>query len=431
MQRSFRFPGKTWMLTCFGILAICFATGLTVFGANTLEHITPQNMTAQKAAVDPAVVAADPQVKQVTAANTDFGFRLLAALTKSEPHQNVFFSPFSVSNALTMTLNGAGGATQQAMNEALGLRALPRDEINQANGLLLPSLTHPDPQVELSVANALWANQGVTLAPAFQARCRQFYDARAETLDFHSPSAAATINGWVSENTRGKINRLVSSGDLVRSPAVLTNAVYFHGMWSRQFHKAATQDGPFTLEDGSTKTLPLMSQTGTYSYLATPQFQAVSLPYGAGRMSMYVFLPTPGADLTTVMTSLTAQEWQNRVGQMRPTLLTLFLPRFKAQYEARLKGPLTEIGMGMAFGEKADFTPMGLSRGFIGEVIHKAILEVDEQGTVAAAATGVRMHSLAIAVPNTVMRVDHPFFCAIRDNATGTVLFAGVIRDPQ
>jgi serine protease inhibitor len=384
-----------------------------------------------KTPIDPAAVAADPQVKQATAANTIFGFRLLAHLNKGASGKNVFFSPFSVSDALAMTLNGASGDTQQAISKALGLHALSCDEINHANGLLLPSLENPDPQVELSVANALWADEGMTFAPEFQRRCRRFYDATATSLDFHSPSAADTINGWVRGKTQGKIDRLVSATDLVQSPAVLTNAVYFHGQWSRQFNKAATQDGPFTLEDGVKKTVPLMSEAGTYAYSETPQFQAVSLPYGSGRMSLYVFLPKPGTDLNALLNALDGKGWQDGISRMHPTLLTLVLPRFKAQYEARLREPLTALGMGGAFGAGAYFRPMGLRHGFIGEVIHKAILEVDERGTVAAAATGVVMRSLSIARPSEVMRVDHPFFCAIRDNATGTLLFVGTIRDPQ
>ena len=322
MNRSFYFPRKRLLLACVGISVACLAA----LGANTMD----------KTALDPAVVAADPQVKQVTAANTDFGFRLLAQLNRDSQGKNIFFSPLSVSDALTMTLNGAGGATEQTISKTLGMQGLSRDETNHAYGLLLPSLTNPDPQVELSVANALWANKGVTFAPDFQERCRRFYEARTETLDFGSPSAADTINGWVSDNTHGKIEKLVSAGDLAQSPAVLTNAVYFHGQWSKQFNKGATQDGPFTLEDGSTKTLPLMSQTGSYSYLETSQFQAVSLPYGTGRMSLYVFLPKPGTSLDTFISPFNSQSWQENIAQMHPASLTIILPRFKAEYKTRL-----------------------------------------------------------------------------------------------
>jgi len=370
--------------------------------------------------------AADP----VAEANTDFGFRLLHQLSSGSSHENVFFSPFSVSQALSLALNGAGGSTQGEISDTLGLQGLTLDQVNHGNGQLLPSLENPDPKVELSIANALWANKGVKLDPGFQERCRTFYGAHTTTLDFHSAGAADTINDWVKDNTHGKIDKLVEPGDLVLSPAVLTNAVYFHGQWSEQFDINDTQEGPFTLDGGSTKTVPFMSHTGGYSYLATPKFQAVGLPYGSGRVSLYVFLPESGTSVDSLVGALNAQSWKDQIGRMKQVRLEIELPRFKVGYKAELKAPLSALGMGPVFEQGANFQPMGLSRGFIGEVIHKAILEVNEEGTVAAAATGVVMRSLAIR-RELVVRVDHPFFCAIQDKTTGTILFMGVIRDPE
>ena len=161
-----------------------------------------------------AVVKADPDVRRVVSADTDFGFRLLARLAPDKSHANVFFSPFSVSQALALTWNGAGGATRTGIGATLGLGGLLPASVNAANGLLLPSLSDPDPQVKLSVANALWIRQGRTFNPAFQEACRQFYGADATTLDFGSPGAADTINAWVKGHTRGKIEQIVSPSDL-------------------------------------------------------------------------------------------------------------------------------------------------------------------------------------------------------------------------
>ena len=326
---------------------------------------------------------------RVAAANTEFGFRVLKRLTTNTPDTNVFFSPLSVTSALTMTLNGAGGATARDMASTLGLKSMTQEQINHANGLLLPSLENPDPKVKLSVANALWANHGTTFAPSFQERCRRFYGARTQTLNFGSPAAADTINGWVKDKTHGKIAQLVTPPDISTADAVLTNAVYFHGQWQHEFEKAATQDGPFTLTGGGTKTLPMMSQAGRYSYLETAQFQAISLPYGTGRMSLYVFLPKAGASLNKFVGGLTAKSWEGWVGEMKPTQVAVVLPRFKVDYRATLNQPLIALGMGSAFGPGADFKPMGFHGSFIGAVIHKAVLDVDEEGTVAAAATAV------------------------------------------
>lgn len=384
-----------------------------------------------KTPVDAAVVAADPQVQKIAAANTSFGFGMLEQLSRNAPGKNVFFSPFSVTNALTLALNGAGGATHQSIASTLGLLPMTNGQINHANGLLLPSLENPDPKVELSVANALWANTGTAFAPSFQETCRKFYGASAETLSFASPSAADTINGWVKEKTNGKIDNLVTPRAISTSTAVLTNAVYFHGQWSRAFPKSATHGVPFTLPSGDVKTVPLMCQESSLAYLETPQFQAVSLPYGAGRMSLYVFLPKPGNSLGGLMAGMNANTWNGWMGQMKPTQMVIFLPKFQVSYQATLNQPLIALGMGPAFSMEADFAPMGLHGSFISAVVHKATLDVDEEGTVAAASTAVVMSRSARPMPKTVMRVDHPFFCAIRDNATGTLLFAGVIEDPR
>lgn len=381
------------------------------------------------AAPSPAIVTADPGVRRL--ADTDFGFRLLHQLAAGQPTGNVFFSPFSVSEALLLMLNGAAGQTRQDMAHTLGLGAITQGQVNAANALLLPSLANPDPKVEVSVANALWANQGVAFSPAFQERSRRFYNAQATTLDFGSPAAAQTINDWTSQNTHGKITRLVSQEDIADASVVLTNAVYFHGRWQTPFDKADTERKPFFLAASRTRSVPLMSQDGSYSYLETRQFQAVSLPYGAGRMSLYVFLPKKGTSLNTfvrMVNGSTADKW---IGAMKPTEMTVLLPRFRANYEVTLNAPLSVMGMASAFGPGADFSPMGLKGAFISAVIHKAVLEVDEEGTVAAAVTGGEMVAAMPMTPVVVMRVDHPFFLAIRDNATGTILFEGVIRDPQ
>jgi serpin B len=380
----------------------------------------------------PSAVAADPAVRAVAAANTDFGFRLLHQLTRNHRTGNVFFSPLSISSALAMTLNGAGGQTERDMAKTLGLEGVTRDQVNHANGLLLPSLDSPDPKVQVMIASALWANHGVTLAPDFRERCRLSYDARAESLDFGSPEAVKTINGWVSQSTQGKITHLINQGDIAAATAVLTNAVYFHGKWQTPFDKAETQNAPFKMAGGKTKSVPLMRHEGSFSYAETPRLQAVSLPYGDGRMSLYVLLPKTGHSVDGLANGLDGKAWEKQAAVMRPMRLTLFLPRFKAEYEARLRGPLSALGMASAFEGGADFRPMGLNGSFIGDVIHKAMLDVDEEGTVAAAATGIIAAASAMPMsPVAVMRVDHPFFMAIRDNATGTILFEGVIRDPQ
>lgn len=390
------------------------------------------HISHRKAAPDPAVVAANPGVRQAAQAETGFGFRLLARLAPAQPRQNIFFSPFSISQALALTLNGAGGATRGGIAQTLGIGTLPTGAFNAANGLLRPSLENPDPQVELTVANALWIQQGRTFAPKFQAQCQQFYDADTTALNLGSPSAAPTINHWVSQNTRGKITTIVSPLDLINAQAVLTDAVYFHGKWAVPFEKASTQPKPFTRADGSRKSVPMMSGENEWSYGQTPSFQAVRLPYGKGRIALYVFLPRKPSGLDAFLQTATAANWNGWLARMQPTEVHLLLPRFHADDALTLNDPLSRLGMASAFGPQADFAPMGLPDCYISKVLHKATLDVDEEGTVATAATAVIMTESARRPPPSPiqMRVDHPFFCAIRDDATGTLLFLGGIREP-
>ncbi len=378
-----------------------------------------------------AKVAQNPGVHQVAQADTDFGFRLLARLVPEKPDANVFFSPFSISQALSLALNGAAGTTRQSITETLGLGSMTTGEVNAANGLRLPSLENPDPQVKLSVANALWLQTGETFRPTFQKACKQFYGADTRTLNLRGPSGAPTINGWVKAKTHGKIDNLVSASDLHRATSVLTNAIYFHGQWSTPFSKSATQTAPFTLADGMQKQVPLMTRTGKLSYLKENGFQAVRLPYGTGRLAMYVFLPDAPSGLNTFLATATAAHWNGWMAAMHPAQVSLFLPRFHADDSRRLKEPLSQMGMAKAFGRHADFSLMSEHPNAIGEVIHKATLDVDEEGTTATAATGVIMlRSLAMPyLPPVIVRVDHPFLCVLRDDATGTVLFLGAIRE--
>ena len=379
-----------------------------------------------------AVVKADPAVRRVASADTDFGFRLLARLAPDKSHPNVFFSPFSLSQALAMTWNGAGGATQTDIGATLGLTGLTPASVNAANGLLLPSLEDPDPQVKLSVANALWLQTGKKFRPAFTQDAKCFYRADTTTLNLRGPQGAPTINGWVSKHTRGKIDQIVTLSDLSSATAVLTDAVYFHGEWTKPFDKAETHNAPFRLGNGRRKMVALMSQDGELSYLETPQFQAVRLPYGEDRLAMYVFLPKSKTGLDAFLGTVSPVQWRKWIARMQTTELTLYLPRFHAADAWNLNAPLSQMGMASSFGNRADFSPMGLSGSYISKVVHKATLDVDEKGTVATAATGeMETSSETPMVLPPVMRVDHPFLCAIRDDATGTLLFLGAIRDPQ
>ncbi len=370
---------------------------------------------------------------ELLAANTRFGFKLFQQVLQAQPGRNVAISPSSVAIALTMTYNGAAGKTQQAMAKTLELQGLNLATLNQSNAALTAALTHADPDVQLAIANSLWARNGVKFNPGFVQRNQSFYDAKLTTLDFANPNSVATINQWVSQNTRGKIPKMVDrlSPDQV---LLLLNAIYFKGKWSEAFDKQDTTERPFTLANGTRKTHPLMSQTGDYDYLETKQFQAVSLPYGSGRWSLYVFLPRPNSNLDVFIKTLTPKNWQQWMSQFRDRPGTVKIPRFKLEADLNLNNTLKALGMAPAFDRnQADFSAMSTEPLAIDQVKHKTLVEVNEEGTEAAAATSVEMvftSAPPAPAPPFNLVADRPFFWAIRDNQTGTLLFMGTVVDP-
>jgi serpin B len=387
-------------------------------------------------ATDPDTLSpTDRRAQAVAASGVDFGFRLLHEVDRGADGRNVFVSPFSISQALAMTMDGAGGETRSGMARTLGMADLSPDDIDAGSAQLLTTMQHPEPDVELSIANALWIRQNLSFDPAYQQRVKTTFDADTTTLNMsNSSAAAATINEWVDRYTHGKIRELVTPGLVAISPAILTNAIYFHGGWQTPFLPEATSDAAFTLESGATKRVRMMERAGRLAYAETDRFQAVRLPYGSGRVSMIVLLPKPGTSVDALLGDLDSRSWESTTAAMKPATVHLFLPRFEASYVTSLKEPLIALGMGNAFEGQADFRPMGLEgRGYIGDVIHKAVLQVDEKGTVAAAATAVVMTRAAVFAtrPPVMVRVDHPFLCVIYDDPTGALLFAGAIRNPE
>ncbi len=376
--------------------------------------------------------------RRLVTASNDLGFRLYAQLAKQGGESNIFISPTSIGLALAMTYNGAEGTTKEAMAKALGLEGMTLEEVNKANGQLLGLLRDPDPKVQLAAANSLWGRQGFTFNEGFMQRNQDIYGAEVSSLDFQAASSADTINNWVSEHTRGKIPTVVTPDALREALLLLINAIYFKGEWSVQFDKSQTQDGPFTRLDGTQKTMPMMRQKDEFQYLATEEFQALSLPYGNKAVSMYLFLPKAQAGLPDFIKGLTRENWDKWMEQFADSEGTIVLPRFKADYKTSLKQALCGLGMGVAFTEGADFSGMLPSdaqariegKPYLTDAIHKTMLEVNEEGTEAAAVTVIGVGITAVSREFNMV-VDHPFFLAIGDNRTGALLFMGSIVDPQ
>lgn len=421
-----KYPYHIWFLVMF-FISVLTAEGL----ANAQRPIEETDRDA----IDSRLVSV----------NTKFGLNLFKELIRQQSQESIFISPASISLALAMAYNGADRETREAMAKTLELQGMSLDDVNQANAVLNRILQNPGLRVELNIANSLWAGEGIKFRSEFIKRNEDFYTAKVTTLDFMDPKAPDTINEWVRENTRGKIGKIIdkiSCDDPQYNCEIILyiiNAIYFKGSWSTEFDKALTKEEDFYLLDGSRKRHPMMFQSGRYMYLQGEGFQAVSLPYGDGRLSMYLFLPEKDSNLKEFYERLNAENWDRRMSQFRSMEGSLVIPRFKLEYKTTLNDALTSLGMGIAFDRvRANFRNMCVfsedENVFIHNVSHKSFVEVNEEGTEAAAVTSVEIGATTTAflkLRRFNMVVDHPFFFAIRDSKTGVVLFMGSIVEPK
>lgn len=357
-----------------------------------------------------------------------FGFNLFRALSSDEGSNNVFISPLSVSVALGMTLNGADGETYEAMRKTLELNGLSETEINESYRSLIDLLRGLDPKVIFEIANSIWYPQEFQVEHDFLDANRDYFDSEVRELDFGDPEAVDIINRWVDENTHGKIEEILEEID----PNVvmyLINAIYFNGTWTYEFEKDKTQQRPFTNADGGRTNVPTMAQQAELAYFETDRFQAVDLPYGDSLFSMTVILPRDGENLESIIEDVDQEMWNDWTRRFDAADVSLRLPRFKLEYEKKLNEILSAMGMDIAFdAARADFTRIRRSGGlWIDYVKHKAFVEVDEEGTEAAAVTVVAIEERAAGGSTVTMFVDRPFVFFIREQHSGTILFVGKV----
>jgi serpin B len=289
-------------------------------------------------------------------------------------------------------------------------------------------------KVKLSIANSLWPQKGYAFLPDYLDLCKKNYGTTITPLDYAKATEPArkTINTWVEDKTNKKITNLIGPGVLNESTRlVLVNAIYFKGDWSSQFKAEATQKQPFHLSAGKTVESPLMHQEREFGYRENDELQVLELPYAGNDLSMIVLLPRKANGLADLEAKLTVQNLAAWTGKLHRQKVEVFLPKFKMTSQFSLNDKLTVLGMTDAFTDKADFSGMnGNNNLYISAVIHKAFVEVNEQGTEAAAATAVVMATKSMPQPAPVFRADHPFLFLIRDNASGSILFLGRIVDP-
>ena len=368
------------------------------------------------------------------AASADrFGLKLFREVVRQQPDSNIFISPLSVSMALGMTANGAAGSTLDSMRATLELAGLTEAESNAAYQSLIELLTQADPKVQFDIANSIWHRDTWTFKDDFYQRCREYFDAVVQGLDFYDPTAADTINAWVNENTQGKIEEIVVKPIDPAIVMFLINAIYFKGTWTYEFDPEETVDDEFTTADGSKVPCRMMNQETDLVYLETDHFQAVDLPYGDGLFSMTVLLPKTNVPVDNLVAMFTPENWSLWIDSLDSAAVLLELPKFTLGYELEMKKVLSALGMGIAFGEGfVDFSrmiePAGLI--WIDKVKHKTFVQVDEEGTEAAAVTSVVMVWESAGPSSTLMRVDRPFVFVIRERTSGALLFMGKIVEP-
>ena len=393
-----------------------------------ITFMEDHTMTSNAAAAEPIV-----QTATVVQGNNAFALALYAKL-RAEDQGNLFLSPYSISTALAMTYAGAKGKTAAEMAEVLHF-TVPQEQLHPAFAALAAKL-HGDIKKEgyqLRIANRLWGQAGYHFLPTFLQVTRDHYGAELAQVDFAQDTEAArhTINAWVEEKTEEKIKDLLAQGVLDSGTTlVLTNAIYFKGDWQRKFEAKATKDAPFLLTPQEKVTVPMMRQRGKFAYGVVGKVQVLELPYVGKDLSMFVLLPKEVDGLADLEKSLSVETLNTWTSGLREQTVEVLLPKFKMTSGFRLEKTLGSMGMPLAFSGEADFSGMTGQRGlFISAVIHKAFIDVNEEGTEAAAATAVVMR--APAPPNPIFRADHPFLFLIRDNRTGSILFLGRVINPK
>jgi serpin B len=394
-----------------------------------------QTTTPQPASLADDKGATSAGITAVINANNQFAFDLYAELRKSAEGKNVFFSPYSISTALAMTYEGARGKTAEEMQSVFHF---PTDGKlrNSAFAAIHNQLNKPDSKFKLSIANSLWAQKDFRFLSEYMTTVQQYYGATATNLDFVNATEESrkTINKWVEDKTNDKIKDLLPQGSLdATTRLVLTNAIYFKGTWSKPFDKSQTKDESFRVSATNTIKVPMMRRTdknAMFNYAETSEVQILEMPYEGEKLSMLVFLPKGDLSLLEKSLSLAKiNDWRSKL-EVQP--VDVFMPRFTFDTKYLMKETLTQMGMPTAFDEqRADLSGMnGRKSLYISAVIHQAFVDVNEEGTEAAAATAVIIGGKSIEPEASIFRADHPFIFVIQDRENGNVLFIGRVVNP-
>jgi serpin B len=385
---------------------------------------------------EPKIIDLDEKSAQLIEADNAFGLEIFQKIRNESKDENIMISPLSISVALAMAYNGADGDTKTEMEKTLKKNGLTVDEINTSYKMLIAALQSVDEKVVFELANAIFYKNGFSVKQDFLNINKNNYDAEVASLDFNSPSAVKTINDWVATKTHDKILSILDKLN-PDDRMVLLNAVYFNGIWTKEFNKEGTKLGNFVKKDGESIEIPLMNKEDKLDYVSNSLFQAVKLPYGKGQYNMIVMLPAQNKSSQNIIDELSADnlaKWEKEFKMEEHVVVTM--PRFKFSFESSLNDVLKEMGMPKAFSDFADFSKItGKKDLFISSVRHKSFIDVNENGTEAAAVTSITITTTSAGPGDTVKKiyftVDKPFVFAITEKDTGAILFIGEVQNPE
>lgn len=401
------------------ILALC-----AFYSCQTDDTAGEENKTIQ----------VDEKSAQLIEADNEFGLEIFQKIRKASDDENIMISPLSISVAFAMAYNGADKETKTEMEKAMKLYGLTTEQINNSYKMLINALQSIDEKVVFELANAIFYADGFTVKPDFLNINKTIYDAEVEKLNFNSQAAVDRINDWVSEKTNDKITKIIENlSPLDRM--VLLNAVYFNGIWTNKFDEKGTHNLSFTKHNGTSIEVPMMKKEEKLDYTTNSLFSAVKMPYGKGQYNMVVMLPATGKTSQNVIDALSFSNWKSWMTKFEaknPVVVTM--PRFKFAFEIKLNDVLKQMGMIKAFEPYvADFSKISDTGLYISSAVHKSFIDVNENGTEAAAVTAITFTTTSIGnePPKTYFNVDKPFVFAITEKDTDAILFIGEVQKPE
>lgn len=402
-----------------------------------LAFVLTSISSCQKNDVQPPennIIDMDEKSAQLIEADNKFGLEMFQKVREDSDDENIMISPLSISVALAMAYNGADGDTKAEMEETMKLNGLTADEINASYKMLISALQSLDEDVVFEIANAIFYTDIMEVKPDFLNVNKNVYEAEVERLDFNSPEAVNTINDWVAGKTNDKITKIIEQLDPL-DRMVLLNAIYFNGIWSKEFDEEGTHELDFYKSDGTTIEVPMMSKMEKLDYTANSLFKAIKMPYGNGQYNMVIFLPVSENRSQDVIDELSAANWKKWMDEFETTdRVNITMPRFKFEFEAGLNELLKKMGMQKAFiPGGADFSKISDIELYISAVKHKSFIDVNETGTEAAAVTSITFTTTSIGnePPTVPFFVNKPFVFAITENDTDAILFIGEVQNPE